>query len=280
MHDWNKVYVLYCDGTTYASSNEEPFDGLFFNGKDILEGIADELVNGDFALGGGVREEVAFEEVVIGGSSAGGLAVYLHLDWWAAQFAPSTLVVGLPDGGFFRDFPFNNTADTSYDTDLRTVFDSRNLASGVNEKCVEGRVSEGARPSDCYFANASLPFIETPIFVVQTVYDSWQLQWENGMSKPVDYPDLNEYGSGLESDMIEAINSNRNNVVAGFIDRCYHHCTTDDLWAKTPTILGKTANIAFSEFFHDINKTVVYWQADYTLPLGDEAGCPVGMNGP
>lgn len=40
-------------------------------------------------------------DFVIGGSSAGGLAVYLHLAWWRSQLPPSATVVGLADSGFF-----------------------------------------------------------------------------------------------------------------------------------------------------------------------------------
>ena len=273
MHDWNKVLILYCDGTSFSSSNDDRIDGLHFNGLDILNAVQDDLSNKIFT---------DLSEVVIGGSSAGGLAVYLHLDWWAEKLAsvnPAMKVVGLPDGGFFLDYTVAATSNYSYDADLRQGFNDFNCKSGVNQLCVASKIANNQPVSDCYFAEHTLPFITTPIFIFQTVFDSWQLQWENGMADPIDYNALNAYGASLENSMQTAIESNQNNVVGGFIDRCFHHCTTDELLGTTPVILGRTMAQGFASFWLDPLQTMVIWKHDEPLPCED-CDCPAGMDGP
>ena len=41
--------------------------------------------------------------LVVGGTSAGGLATYLHIDHYRERIPPAVRVVGMPDAGFFLD---------------------------------------------------------------------------------------------------------------------------------------------------------------------------------
>jgi len=68
---------------------------LHFRGRAILNALLEDLRdNQDYA---------GASDVVVSGSSAGGLTVYLHLDAIAATFGAKTRVVGMVDAGYFLD---------------------------------------------------------------------------------------------------------------------------------------------------------------------------------
>jgi len=51
----------------------------------------------------------AATETVVGGGSAGGIAAYLHADYYASEAAPGAKGFAMPDSGFFEDG--NNNRD-------------------------------------------------------------------------------------------------------------------------------------------------------------------------
>ena len=241
MHNWNSVYLRYCDGGAFSGSRPSPLSVngtmLYFKGAYVREAVVADLRQ---RMG---SHFTAATDAVIGGSSAGGLAVYLHVDWWREQLPTSATVVGLADSGFFLDW--NATRPTqathSFDDDLRSNFALMESSKGVNQACV---AAHHDAPSDCAFASAVLPHTSTPLFVLQSAFDSWQLQWEHGEARKPDYAALNAYGAQLTQALRLA--SGQRDRVGGFVERCYHHCTTRTLWSAAPTIGGLPAVSAFS----------------------------------
>lgn len=258
MHDWNNVYVRYCDGGSFSGTADvaAPNGTLYFRGKRVLRAVVDSLM---------ARGLGAATDVVVGGSSAGGLAVILHLDYWRSRLPRTATVVGLADSGFFLDWKQNGTSAHSYDEDLRWGFEHMRY----DVDCDAG--------ADCAFAEHALAHVRTPVFLLQTTYDSWQLQWELGEKNPVDYAALNAYGRELE-DKLRAAGAR----AGGFVERCYHHCTTRDLWTTTPRIDGVAAGGAFAAFYRAVAAGAptppLLWQ-DGALPCAGCA-CPGGMVGP
>eukprot|EP01130_Rhizamoeba_saxonica_P006910 TRINITY_DN2773_c0_g1_i1.p1 TRINITY_DN2773_c0_g1~~TRINITY_DN2773_c0_g1_i1.p1 ORF type:complete len:234 (-),score=43.36 TRINITY_DN2773_c0_g1_i1:456-1106(-) len=96
MHNWNTVFLRYCDGGSFSGDREEPdvYQGsnLFYRGFRVLKAVKKDLEK--YGLDNS-------SNVVISGCSAGGLATYLHLDWWSDNLPNANVVVGLPDSGFF-----------------------------------------------------------------------------------------------------------------------------------------------------------------------------------
>ena len=97
---WNMVWLAYCDGSSQTSNADAPvlFNGtqLFMRGRAILDANLAELD----ATAGFLS---AATEVIVSGTSAGGLATYLHASYFASRLAPGTKVVAVPDAGFFFD---------------------------------------------------------------------------------------------------------------------------------------------------------------------------------
>ena len=89
-HNWTKFHLQYCDGASYAGSSSTTVGAstLHFRGAAILDAFIDALLAiGGLAQGG---------SLIVGGTSAGGLATYLHLDHYRERMPPSVHVVGMP----------------------------------------------------------------------------------------------------------------------------------------------------------------------------------------
>jgi hypothetical protein len=87
------VYLPYCDGASWAGrtthitrkrvAHQKERDKVFYRGNYILDATIDELL---------ARGMDRADEVVVSGASAGGLAVYMHVDTWAAKIAAAAEV--------------------------------------------------------------------------------------------------------------------------------------------------------------------------------------------
>eukprot|EP00662_Eupelagonemidae_sp_cell21_P057860 gene57860-biopygen67048 len=86
-HTWNKVFIGYCDGTSFSGNLVHTRKGLHYRGRANLDAALDKLI-----------EECGMakaSDVVFTGNSAGGLATYLQLDHVASRLPSSTKVRGL-----------------------------------------------------------------------------------------------------------------------------------------------------------------------------------------
>jgi len=99
---------------------------------------------------------------------------------------------------------------------MRWVFQQHNASSGVNQRCIVSRPNSA---SDCMFAEHTVPYITTPIFPLQSRYDSWQL--DNILGTKNDDGLANAYGQLFEQ-RFAALNTLPGNGY--FFDSCYHHC--------------------------------------------------------
>jgi hypothetical protein len=130
-HDWNKVLVHYCDGTSYSgachacqrngrvlgnlhvtspvnhvhpgnngSVTTTVYDGkavdLHFKGNRNLVAVVNDLAKADEFLSASV--------LVLTGDSAGGLGVLYHSDLFETLL-PKTRVIAVPDSGYFLSYP-------------------------------------------------------------------------------------------------------------------------------------------------------------------------------
>lgn len=103
--------------------------------------------------------------MVIGGCSAGGLAAYEHLDWYAQQ-APHAFTRGLPDSGFFLDGNYTRDGKPDYEWRMSNLYQFMNSAASINPTC---NTQLGYK---CLFAYHLIPFIKTPFFPLNSVYDA------------------------------------------------------------------------------------------------------------
>lgn len=247
MHNWNKVYIHYCDGGsfsgnaefTYKPTNSSTETKLYFKGKNIINAVFEDLKTNQ-----GLYQAT---DVVISGSSAGGLTTFLHLDYIAEMLNPNSKIVGLPDGGYFLDFE----GSPQYHSKMIWNFNIMNSKSGVDSKCIRNYILE---PSKCIFAENVLPFIRTPIFILQSNFDSWQ---KDNIYGGNDEEGFNKFGNKMLSLLLKTIQTNKN--VSGFIDSCLHHC---GLWNQIE--IDKTTQAeAFFAWYNNIGKNIFIQDGKY-----------------
>lgn len=183
--NWNKVWMVYCDGNSFSGMRDAPvvYNGmpLYFRGRYIISAIMAAVASG---LPGWTPPQPfsAAYDIVLTGCSAGGLATYLHADMFAATYvAPNRPPPPggpsrngrfwvIPISGFFLDQP-NVVGVPVYSEQMAVIFDLANSTHGVNDACIAG---EAAAPWHCNMAQYTYKYIKSPIFPLNSLYDSWQ----------------------------------------------------------------------------------------------------------
>ena len=201
---------------------------------------------------------------------------------------PETKCVGMPDSGFFLDYqkstqklPTSLSSSRPTPTNIRTyqeqqrkrtlktipgnyhhgiqwVYHFSNASSGINEDCVAA-ASQSMEMDDwkCMFAEHVSPYVHTPMFVLQSEYDSWQT---SNVLKP---SRISALISDDDVDHDQAINILGKNITArlesnlfhvhpksgGFVDSCHHHCGA---WGQI-VIDGDTVAQAFSKWYSGLD---------------------------
>lgn len=171
----------------------------------------------------------AATDLAIGGCSAGGLTVYLNVDAMAA-FVPAARVVGVPDAGYFLDHLTYNNANVRTPL-FQWGFDAWNSSATLSPACLAFYGPDQAWR--CIFAQYAAPFIQSPIFAVNSKFDACQLggcefflpsavaneNWEGYNSTEAAL--AQRYASDFMAALAPLRASPRN---GGFIDACLLHC--------------------------------------------------------
>merc|ERR1711964_764664 len=111
MHDWNVVFLRYCDGSSFASRSARALPvghprktgDLHFEGLANLQAILANLTRGNGGHDPRFQDLSQATQVVVSGCSAGGVAAALHLET-IHEMLPKALVVGLLDSAMFPDW--------------------------------------------------------------------------------------------------------------------------------------------------------------------------------
>lgn len=166
-YNWNLVLLCYCDGASFTGYRPDPVNVngqyIYMRGKKILEVIIDQLLQSEFRHA---------NRLLLSGTSAGSLAVMMNADFIRNRIPKSINVRALADSGYFVDVA-SFSGDNIINRHFQKMFDVHNSASGVDEDC-----ARGLRPSlrwKCLFPQHTFSYVNTPLFVLQSAYDEWQL---------------------------------------------------------------------------------------------------------
>jgi hypothetical protein len=106
------------------------------------------------------------DTLVIDGCSAGGLAVLTWLETignYVLNANPQVKVMGIPDAGFFLDYPSNLTGRNDYGRNIQAVVDLVNKNTPLpNAKCVAANPSN---PHYCLMAEHLVNYTTVPFFI-------------------------------------------------------------------------------------------------------------------
>ena len=169
-HDFNLVYMKYCDGNSFSGNLDSPLvvngTSLYFRGNSVREAVLDHLLK--------TTNIANATKIVQTGCSAGGLAAFLHADShaeWINKNLPSVVsFVNIPISGFFIN-EANALNQRVYSEQIKTIFTLSNATAGLNRNCVEFLPKDDAWK--CNFAEFSFSFSKVRTFVLMSQVDAW-----------------------------------------------------------------------------------------------------------
>ncbi|KAJ7335956.1 hypothetical protein OS493_013319 [Desmophyllum pertusum] len=233
-YNWTSVFVAYCDGASFTGNREKPLKVknklLYFRGRRILDAILDELLR---------RGIDNASEIILSGRSAGALAAIIHADYIRSRFRRVTNASFrvLADAGFFVDAPSLNGTEI-----IRSVFRQmsslHNSSTSLNHACLHAQERE--QEWRCFFPQNSLPFVASPVFLVNSLYDLWQIAYLSNIRCVLNIKTCNSTESfhimKFREKTLHALRSvfDSSNETAVFADSCLVHtqCVMNALWTK------------------------------------------------
>uniref|UniRef100_A0A6B2L8H8 Pectin acetylesterase n=1 Tax=Arcella intermedia TaxID=1963864 RepID=A0A6B2L8H8_9EUKA len=251
-YDWNAVFIVYCDGGSQIGNNQSVTmyqnHRLYFDGHRILQAIIENLVL--------TQELDEATDIIVGGDSAGGLSTFLHLDEWARRF-PSARVTGVPDSGFFMDL---NSSPTPFSQDMQWMYTQMNGSAALRPGCLSKFPPSLAYR--CLFPEHFASLINTPMFILQSQYDEYQIQSVLGSNKTSDVESL---GGKIQAAVSSVVSGSKHH--GGFLDSCYHHCGGWGMKQDMDYLIkisGDTAMTAFVKWYKGNGNKL--WVQDQPYP--------------
>jgi hypothetical protein len=213
-------------------------------------------------------------EVVVSGCSAGGLSTYLQCDSWAERItaaAPNSKVVCMPDSGMFFDYHSDDaypdgagtTLGPGFDTGMRWLYETMEVVT--DETCM-AHYQQTDDPGKCMFAQYVAPFIDTPTFALQSIYDSWSLpnilgrtaDWEGDSEMDQVVNVWGKNATGWIKGMLDAGKGH-----GAFLSSCSYHCGN---W-QSMSIAGDTVGPAFDAWYNERpNGMNGFWNQELPFP--------------
>ncbi|WOL16710.1 pectin acetylesterase 12 isoform X2 [Canna indica] len=231
-YNWNRVKIRYCDGASFMGESYNKAAGLYFRGQRIWLAAMEELMSL------GMRYAT---QALLSGCSAGGLATIQHCDDFRALFSGNTKVKCMADAGMFLD-----VVDVAGDRTMRSFFSGVVRLQGVRRNLPRTCTSRMDAVS-CFFPQNIVNNIQTPLFVLNTAYDVWQLQQSlapnsadshgNWRGCKLNHANCNGYQiqflQGFRNQMLNAVrdfSTSRKNGL--FMNSCFAHCQSEkqDTW--------------------------------------------------
>ena len=271
--DFNFVWFAYCDGTSQTSDLAAPLvvDGksVHLRGRALLDAHLAELdARFDFSA--------TATEVIVSGTSAGGLSTHLHAPLFAARL-PAARVVAVPDAGFWwNSLAYGSTTDRPWIDALTPAlplwnfsFNPQNAAAAA---CLAAFPSE---PVKCFTQPYQSAFSPVPTFTAQSLYDTANLGYcfrapcslagnAPGSCSPDEVAAIQAFAGRLRASIEDASKPGD----GFFLSACSQHETTCQAadWFGVRTPGGASMNSTFAEWYSGgVGRSVdVPWPGDDT----------------
>lgn len=246
-YNWTKVFVPYCDGASFTGNREKPLKVknklLYFRGRRILDALLDELLR---------RSIDKASEIILSGRSAGALSAIIHADYIRTRFsrAANASFRVLADAGFFVDAPSLNGTEI-----IRSAFQQLYTLhnSSLNQACLGAQ--ERKQEWRCLFPQYSVPFVNLPIFLVNSLYDLWQIAYLSNIPcvlnvKTCNSTELSQIMKFREKTLRALRSVFDSKKTAVFADACLVHtqCVMNALWTRIQ-VQNVTISQAFTHWY-------------------------------
>ena len=254
-HNYSHVLVPYCSSDAWLANRSNPdkmsiaefseerdADNFVYKGRVIFQAVFEELLQ-DYNLSNA-------SELVLVGSSAGGIGVLNNLDWVEDRLrnasARNVRILTIIDSSWFIPFSGYHAVNWS---------EGQARAFGINQPaCMDRSLGFPCCTSPaCLFRNKHLRPSHFPIFAISSIYDIFTLERplrDNIQTSEANDLDLlrllNSYGTLMNQSFIEGYNTYPNLTL--YTSSCTQHVylATSSLWDPDGT-LNATNNGSFQE---------------------------------
>lgn len=208
LHDFNWVFIRYCDGGYFSGDVSAPVvvstgelsTQIYFQGRFIREAVVDFLRT---------RHEMdSATDAIMAGCSSGAITVLFSMNVWRRLLHWIPRVSTFADSGYYLDI------DHEYSSQKMFIYKHQNASASLVPECVREHAD---RPWACFVASNALPYALTPAFLLQSRYDTDQL---NGLCQTDAVRCINQYGASLAASIQAALENH-----SFFIDGCSRHCS-------------------------------------------------------
>ena len=274
-HDWNVVVQSYCDGGLFSGNRLKPFiykgKKMYFRGRPILTAMLEDLKR---------QGIVNASDIILSGTSAGGLAVILQGDYMRSRLPRAAKVRGLVDAGFFLDAPSKSGENIA-----------RNQFKGIyflhhprlRKKCLlKHKHNESYL---CLFPENTVKYTKVPTFFVSPLYDHWQLSelqglncvYNNDKCKPEERDKILMFRNKMYSTLNSAINSVRRSGI--FANSCIAHgqAILDYTWSRV-RVKNQTIADSFYDWFSDKQSKRSHRNTDCRFPCNGSCPRPIAQS--
>ncbi|XP_022110445.1 pectin acetylesterase 11-like [Acanthaster planci] len=245
--DWNLVVVNYCDGASFSGTRGDPVSynntKIYYRGARVLDAVVNYLLQS-----AGLEQA---ERILLSGESAGALAVYLHADHISSMVPDEAPFKALADGGFFVD-EMDISGDRQWETAMKDMYQMQHVQWGLDEDCLLAKGS--SNKWECFFPQYAYPYVTTPIFVINAVYDRWVQRDILGLYC---HPEECDEALGVLQQHRQLFlqrtdQVNRYLKDGMFLTSCYAHCqAVSDLPWMTYAVAGRTVRKAFADWYFE-----------------------------
>ncbi|KAL1530987.1 [Wnt protein] O-palmitoleoyl-L-serine hydrolase [Salvia divinorum] len=259
-YNWNRVLIRYCDGASFMADVEavDPVTKLYRRGRRIFASVLEELITTK-AMGNAAN-------ALLIGDSAGGLATILNCDRFHSFLPDACRVKCVSDAGFFirgKDLPgaFDHAMDY-----FSEVVKYHKLAEYLPKSC-----TQRLAPELCFFPENVVNDIKTPLFLLNSDFDTYQIYILVAPNSPTDEgwnctktfaslvnctPDQLHVIMDFRTAFLKTLQGLDDNPSRGlFITSCYIHSISGypHNWQGSPTLQNKTVQQAIGDWYFERN---------------------------
>eukprot|EP00112_Aurelia_sp_Birch-Aquarium-sp1_P002734 Seg1303.11 transcript_id=Seg1303.11/GoldUCD/mRNA.D3Y31 product="Pectin acetylesterase 5" protein_id=Seg1303.11/GoldUCD/D3Y31 len=271
-HNWNVVVQTYCDGGLFSGKRKEPLEingrKLYFRGRPILKALVESLKR---------RNLESAADIILSGTSAGGLAVLLQGDYLKHRLPKTATVRGLVDAGFFLDSPSQDGSNV-VENQFKGLFDIHRPK--LRMKCENGK--DNNTKYQCLFPQQTILHTKLPVYFVNALYDHWQLSelqrlhcvYNNDNCIPEQRDRILNFRNVMYDHLLDALGHMKH---AGlFADSCIGHgqVIVDYTWTRI-RVNNQTISDAFHDWFNDRSGRRRHINTDCRYPCN--GSCPKAM---
>jgi hypothetical protein len=285
--DWNFIWFAYCDGTSQTSDLSEPLVvgniTLKLRGRALLDAHLFELERLYSFLS-------TATEVVVSGTSAGGLSTRLHSSFIKSQLKiPTARLVAAPDAGYWWDAPnFAGTFPSTWISSMAPAVKLWNVTlRGSGANCLADLTPSG-NASHCLTLPYMHAYSDVPFYHIQSLYDTANLGFCGGLNCnlaagqcSIAEENFIQTFHLLMAESLLAAEAPFGDRDGHYLTSCYQHeqsCRGFD-WFGINAGKSITMNLGFEAFYKnggaDPNARIIDlpWPNDHSCVIGDHGAC-------